>query len=61
MNQGPVTHQSVTLLTYPPRSLKRVAIIGTLSFLTQYPLRLASTSTKDEYSIKFLRNKGKLT
>ena len=49
-NPGPVTHQSVTLSTNPPRSLKSIAIIGTLGFLPLYPLRLASTSTKQPTS-----------
>ena len=42
----PVGHS----IDIPTEELKSIAIIGTLSFLTQYPLRLASTSTKQPTS-----------
>ena len=42
-----ITSHSIDI---PTEELKSIAIIGTLSFLTQYPLRLASTSTKQPTS-----------
>ena len=41
----PVSHS----IDIPTEELKSIAIIGTLSFLKQYPLRLASISTKQAY------------
>ena len=42
----PVSHS----IDIPTEELKSIAIIGTLSFLPQHPLRLASTSTKQPTS-----------